>query len=197
MTDTLRCGIIVGSTRPGRLGASVASWVAKGFEGRPDIEARVLDLRDFDIPYYEHDKPASRLPDEELPHPWAREIKRCDCFIVVAPEYNHGFPAVLKSALDAVYHPWVRKPMAIASYGGWSGGSRAAEQLRLVACELQMAPVRSAVVIQFAYNHFDAEGGAKEMDATLPSLTAMIDDLVWWGSALKDARERVPVGSPA
>ena len=95
---------------------------------------------------------------------WADIIGPADGFIVITPEYNHGYPAVLKSALDAVYREWVRKPIAFVSYGGWAAGTRSVEQLRTVAIELQMAPIRPSVALQLAPRLFDAEGNLKDPD---------------------------------
>jgi NAD(P)H-dependent FMN reductase len=96
---------------------------------------------------------------------------------------------VLKSALDAVYKEWNRKPVAFASYGGWSGGTRAVQQLRLVAVELQMVPVRGSLVLQFAPRLFDEEGNLKDPNFYNAAATRMLDDLAWWALALTSARE--------
>ena len=101
----------------------------------------------------------------------------------------HGYPAVLKSHLDAVYAPWNRKPLGIVSYGSAAGGYRAAEQLRQVAVELQMVPVREQVGLPLVWTLFDEEGRLKNADALLPFTRRLIDDVLWWAGALKPARE--------
>ena len=102
----------------------------------------------------------------------------------------HGYPAILKSALDATYGEWVRRPVSFVSYGGWSGGTRAVEQLRQVVVELQMAPVRGSVVLQFAPRLFDEDGRLQNAEFFEAAATRMLDDLAWWAAALKEARTR-------
>ena len=183
--------VILGSTRQGRFGETVARWLFPIVESREDLTAELVDLRDWKLPYY--DRPsvaaASGYDNDEQCLAWAEVVGRADGFLIITPEYNFGYPAVLKSALDAVYKEWNRKPVAFASYGGWSGGSRAVEQLRSVAVELQMVPVRGQLVFQFAGRLFDEEGKPKSADFYNAAATRMLDDLAWWAVALKKARE--------
>jgi NAD(P)H-dependent FMN reductase len=107
----------------------------------------------------------------------------------VAPEYNHGYPAVLKNALDHVYAGWNKKPMGFVSYGGSSGGIRAVQQLRQVAIELQLAPLRDEVNIAFAMKALAPDGTPTEaMHQT--RLETLLDELTWWGQALQVARAK-------
>ncbi|HWE62225.1 MAG TPA: NAD(P)H-dependent oxidoreductase [Chloroflexota bacterium] len=182
---------ILASTRQGRFGDTVARWLFPLVERRDDLTAELVDLRAWLLPYY--DRPiaaaASTPADYEADvQPWAQLVGKADGFLVITPEYNHGYPAALKSALDAVYAEWNRKPIAFASYGGWSGGTRAVEQLRQVAIELQMAPVRNTVALPFAKRTFDAEGNPPNPDFYHAAVTSMLDDLAWWAAALKHAR---------
>jgi NAD(P)H-dependent FMN reductase len=184
--------VIEGSTRSARFADTVTRWLIPIVEARPDLTAELADLRDWSFPYYDRARPASQTTPEdyeEKVRPWAELVGRADGFIIITPEYNHGYPAVLKSALDALYGEWVRKPVAFVSYGGWSGGVRAVEQLRLVAVELQMAPVRGSVVLQFAPRLFDEEGRMQNAPFFEAAATRMLDDLAWWTRALKAARE--------
>jgi NAD(P)H-dependent FMN reductase len=183
---------VLGSTRQGRFGPTVARWLLPLMEGRTDLTAELADLRDWILPYYDRTATAamSTFADYEPEvQPWARLVGKADGFVIITPEYNHGYPAVLKSALDAVYLEWVRKPVAFVSYGGWSGGTRAVEQLRQVAIELQMAPVRGSVVLQFAPRAFDKEGNLQNADFYNAAAVRMLDDLAWWATALKSARQ--------
>lgn len=183
--------VILGSTRQGRFGETVARWLFPIVESREDLSAEMVDLRDWKLPYY--DRPnvaaASEYDDDEKTRAWAEVVGRADGFLIITPEYNFGYPAVLKSALDAVYKEWNRKPVAFASYGGWSGGTRAVQQLRLVAVELQMVPVRGSLVLQFAPRLFDEEGNLKDPNFYNAAATRMLDDLAWWALALTSARE--------
>lgn len=180
--------VILASTRQGRFGKTVVDWLYPIVAQRPDLTAGLVDLRDWKMPYYDSPSSASARPPEEEPQAWARLIGSADGFLIVTPEYNHGYPAVLKSALDAVYHPWNRKPVAFVSYGGWSGGARAVEQLREVVIELQMAPTRNTIAFQFVNRVFDETGKPNTEGFYRAAANRVLDDLVWWARALKAAR---------
>src|SRR6202049_862883 len=185
--------VIVGSTREGRFSEKPAQWILEHLKKRDGVDARLLDLRDFTMPFFDQPVPPAmpgRPPYEnEVVKKWTAEIVRSDGFIFVTPEYNYGPAAVLKNAIDWVYPEWHRKAAAFVSYGS-AGGARSVQQLRLTAIELQLAPVRSSVHIPVAtlWAHF--QGG--DVEAALAELAApagaMIDDLLWWTAALKTAR---------
>ncbi len=147
----LNVKVIVGSTRPGRFSEKVLPWVEESLKGRSDISYEVMDLRDHPLPLY--DQPISPASVEggayahEEVRAFAQKIREADAYLIIAPEYNHGYSAVLKNALDSVYVEWNKKAVGFVSYGS-VGGGRVVEQLRQVAVELQMAPIRSAVHIQ-------------------------------------------------
>jgi NAD(P)H-dependent FMN reductase len=179
----LQIAVIVGSTREGRFGDTVARWFAREARERGDMLVDVIDLAEVDIP--------AVLPRHPTPaiQTYAERIERADGFVVITPEYNHSFPAALKQAIDVVFTPWRRKPVGFVSYGGMSGGLRAVEQLRLVFAELHATTVRETVCFPMAPARFDASG--EPVDATGPAAAAktMLDDLTWWASALRTARE--------
>jgi NAD(P)H-dependent FMN reductase len=185
--------VIVGSTRQGRFSEKPAQWIFQRLKNRGGVDARLLDLRDFPMPFFDQPVPPA-MPgrpayENEVVKKWTAEIARSDGFIFVTPEYNYGPSAVLKNALDWVYPEWNRKAAAFVSYGS-AMGARGVQQLRLTAIELQLAPVRSSVYIPVAtlWAHFqggDVEAGLTELEATAKT---MIDDLVWWTAALKAAR---------
>ena len=189
--------VIVGSTRQGRFSEKPAQWILQRLESRGGIETRLLDLREFPLPFFDQPVPPAmpgRPPYEnEMVKRWTAEIARSDGFIFVTPEYNFGPPAVLKNALDWVYPEWNRKAVAFVSYGS-ALGARSVQQLRERAIELQLAPVRSSVHIPVAtlWAHFqggDVEAGLAALEA--PAKT-MIEDLLWWSTALKAARATAP-----
>jgi NAD(P)H-dependent FMN reductase len=189
--------VIVGSTRQGRFSEKPAQWILQRLESRGGIETRLLDLREFPLPFFDQPVPPAmpgRPPYEnEMVKKWTAEIARSDGFIFVTPEYNFGPPAVLKNALDWVYPEWNRKAVAFVSYGS-ALGARSVQQLRETAIELQLAPVRSSVHIPVAtlWAHFqggDVEAGLAALEA--PAKT-MIEDLLWWSTALKAARATAP-----
>ncbi|MEA3069620.1 MAG: hypothetical protein QOD29_1066 [Alphaproteobacteria bacterium] len=189
--------VIVGSTRQGRFSEKPAQWILQRLKSRGDIETRLLDLREFPLPFFDQPVPPAmpgRPPYEnEMVKKWTAEIARSDGFIFVTPEYNFGPPAVLKNALDWVYPEWNRKAVAFVSYGS-ALGARSVQQLRETAIELQLAPVRSSVHIPVAtlWAHFqggDVEAGLAQLEAPAKS---MIEDLLWWTAALKAARATAP-----
>jgi len=186
--------VIVGSTRQGRSSEKPAQWILQQLRKREEIEARLLDLRDFPMPFFDQPAPPAmpgRPPYEhDVVKNWTAQIAASDGFVFVTPEYNHGPSAVLKNAIDWVYPEWNRKAAAFVSYGS-AMGARSVQQLRQIAVELQMTPVRSCVHIPVAtlWAHFqggEVEKGLAELDK---HADAMIDDLIWWTAALKAARE--------
>ena len=185
--------VIIGSTREGRFSEKPARWILQHLRKRDGLEARLLDLRDFPMPFFDQATPPAmpgRRPYEhEVVKKWTAEIARSDGFVFVTPEYNYGPAAVLKNALDWVYPEWNRKAAAFVSYGSVAG-ARGVQQLREIAIELQLAPVRSSVHIPVAvlWAHFqggDVDAGLAELAGSAGTLT---DDLLWWTTALKMAR---------
>jgi NAD(P)H-dependent FMN reductase len=185
--------VIVGSTRQGRFSEKPAQWIFQHLQKRDAIAARLLDLRDFPMPFF--DQPMTpampgRAPYEnEVVKRWTAAIAASDGFVFVTPEYNYGPSAVLKNALDWVYPEWNRKAAAFVSYGTVSG-ARGVQQLRETLIELQMTSIRPSVHIPVAtlwahYQGGDVGKGLAELEAPAK---AMIDDLLWWTSALKTAR---------
>jgi NAD(P)H-dependent FMN reductase len=187
--------VIVGSTREGRFSEKPATWILQHLKKRAAVDARLLDLRDFPMPFF--DQPASpsrpgRAPyTDEAVRRWTAAIAQSDGFIFVTPEYNYGTSAVLKNAIDWVYSEWNRKAAGCVSYGA-AMGARAVQQLRESLIEVQAAPIRTSVHIPVPtlwahYTGGNVEAGLAELEAPA---NAMIDDLLWWTEALKAARAR-------
>lgn len=181
--------VIVGSTREGRFGPTVANWFVEHAEQRGDLEIDVVDLADFDIPI--HYGPAGSAAMA----PFRERIGAADAFVVVTPEYNHGYPATLKQAIDFVHAEWQAKPVGFVSYGGISGGLRAVEQLRLVFAELHAVTIRDGVSLHYGWNLFDEAGSMHEPENPLVAVKAMLDELTWFARALRTARAEHPYGS--
>jgi NAD(P)H-dependent FMN reductase len=186
--------VIIGSTRQGRFSEKPAQWIFQQLKKRDDLEARLLDLRDYPMPFFDQAVPPAtpgRAPYEnEVVKKWTAAIAASDGFIFVTPEYNHGMSAVLKNAIDWVYPEWNRKAAAFVSYGSVMG-ARSVEHLREVMIEIQIAPIRSSVHIPVAtlMAHFkgeDVNKGLAELDKVA---NTMIDDLLWWTTTLKVARK--------
>ena len=147
--NSLTLHVIIGSTRQHRFSEKAARYVFDELKKKEDVHAELIDLRDWPLPFY--DEPISPAVNKgnysnELGKEWAAKIGEADGYIMVAPEYNHGYSAVLKNALDWVFPEWNGKPLGFVSYGN-AGGARAIEQLRQVVIELQMVPIRSAIHI--------------------------------------------------
>ena len=183
--------IIVGSTREGRFADKPAQWLAKIAKSRGDVEVEIVDLKDYPLPFLGEARPdADAASQEAAGKAWQAKLEQFDGYIFTAAEYNHAPTAVLKNALDSARAEWFRKPAGFVGYGG-VGGARAVEQLRMIAVELQMAPVKSAVHIGWA-DYLPVMQGQKtleELDHLNQNATALLDDVVWWARALKAARE--------
>jgi NAD(P)H-dependent FMN reductase len=188
----LKIGIIVGTTRATRFGHKAGQWIHDFAAKRDDIDIELIDLRDFPLPFFDEVASNAWAPTQnEVGLRWQKKMAEFDGYIFVTAEYNHGVPAVLKNALDYAYTEWNRKAAACVGYGA-VGGARAIEQLRQVFVELQMAPTRAGVNIQGAdFMAVWRQGKAiAELEHLKPSAEAMLDDLVWWTSALKTARSK-------
>lgn len=191
----LKIALIIGSTRPNRFADTPARWLLEGAAGRSDLTLETLDLRDQGLALF--DEPASpNFTGGAYSHPaaesWRHRIGGYDGYIATVAEYNHGPTGALKNAFDSAFYEWNRKPIGFIGYGG-VGGARAIEQLRGVAVELQMAPVKAEVNI--AMDPFvGVLMHGKSLDDysyLVDARTRLLDEMAWWGRALKDARERI------
>ncbi|RSN68507.1 NADPH-dependent oxidoreductase [Actinomadura sp. WAC 06369] len=188
----LRLAVIIGSTRRGRFGPTVAEWFAGRARRRPDLDVDLVDLAACALP--------QALPDEDEPAPPAvaalgRRLAAADGFAVVTPEYNRGYPGVLKTAIDWYYDEWRAKPVAVVSYGRESGGLQAAAQLREVFTELEAVPIRDGVALPCYWRDFAADGSWPKTGAECnTTVTTTLDRLSWWARALRDARIAHPYG---
>lgn len=193
MSENISVKVIVGSTREGRFSDKPAAWIAEELKKQEGLSVEILDLRDFDLPFFnEPVSPAYKAEpykNSEVAK-FTAKIAEGDAYVIVTPEYNHGTSGVLKNAMDWVYQEWNNKPVGFVSYGS-VGGARAVEQLRLIAVELQMAPMREAV--HFLGNeYFPVLFGKAEASDMFAKATEqagkMIAQLSWWAKALKNAR---------
>lgn len=183
----VKIAVVVGSTRPGRRSKQVADWVLARATSRGGADFEMLDLADYDLPLLDEPLPPS-LGNYQHEHTksWAATIARFDGFIFVTAEYNHSVPGVLKNALDYLYEEWNNKAAGFVSYGS-AGGVRAAENLRLIAGELQMADVRAQVALPFAtdfenFTTFTPSNAAEE------ALEPLLQQLIAWATALRTLR---------
>jgi len=185
-----KIAIIIGSTREVRFGEKAARWFYDIAAAREDLEAELVDLRDFPMPFFDEVASNAWAPSKnEVAQRWQKKVAEFDGYVFVTPEYNHSIPAVLKNALDYAYPEWNRKPAACVGYGS-VGATRAIEQLRLICVELQLAPTRTGVHIQGA-DFFAAQREGKsltELTYLQPNAANLLNELVWWANALRAAR---------
>lgn len=188
----MKIQVILGSTRPQRQSEKVGKWVIEQISKNKEVKAELIDLRDWPLPFYNEVSGVGYLKGNfsiDLAKKWGKKIGEADGYIIVTPEYNHGYSAVLKNALDYAYVEWNNKPVAFVAYGGMVSGSRAVEQLRQVAIELQMTPIREAVYISGVWSAFNEDGSPKDSTVN-DSLNSLLVQLLWWTKALKTAREK-------
>lgn len=192
--STMKIQIIMGSTRQGRFVEKPAKWIYEAAKKKEGIEVELIDLRDWPLPFFDEAVSPSMNKGNytnELAAKWAKKVGEADGYIIIAPEYNHGYPAVLKNALDYVYSEWNNKPVGFVSYGGIAGGTRSVQQLRQVVIELQMMPIRNGVHIPMYWTQLD-EKGELNMDAHTEGAENLLKQLLYWAKILKSARETIP-----
>ncbi len=190
--DTLNIGVILGSTRNKRFSEYPALWIQEQGAKHPGLSLNLIDLRDFSLPFLSDAVNPSKkngVYTEESVTAFAEKIRAQDGYIIVTPEYNHSYPAVLKNAIDHIKPEWERKPMACVSYGTY-GGVRAVEQLRLVMIDMHTVPLKYGVHITAPWDLRNEDGTLRE-NSLFPyetSAHSMLTELTWWAHALKTAR---------
>lgn len=178
--EKLHIGIIVGSTREGRVSPQVAAWVKELADQRNDANYEIVDIKDFELPLLGETSETKNIER------WNQKLNELDGFVFVAAEYNHGMTASLKNALDLARNPWNNKAAGIVSYGS-AMGARAAEQLRNVLGELQIADVRVQVLLSL-FTDFENWTTFKPAELHKDNLNAMLDQVLAWSGALKSIR---------
>jgi NAD(P)H-dependent FMN reductase len=195
MESELKLGVILASTREGRRGEGFARWIHARLSERQGAKIELLDLRDWRLPNYDHAAMpgvAEKSYTDPTARGWVEKIDALDGYVIVTPEYTHGYPGGLKNAIDHGYAAWANKPVAFVSYGGTAAGARAVEQLRLVAIELRMVPIRDEVNVRLIGVALDERGQPTE-EFYAKRAAAMIDTLLWWARMTKEGRERHPL----
>lgn len=183
----LNIGIIIGSTRPGRVGNQVGNWVYENVSAE-GVTFSLIDLLDFNLQNIDEIKPGgSGKYDHEHTKQWAKVIEPLDGFIFVTPEYNHSLPGALKNALDFLGPEWHNKAAGIVSYGS-VGGARSAEHLRQILTELYVANVRQQVMINRILEFNKDNDFLPNESLHLPELQMLVGQVVAWAGALKGLR---------
>lgn len=188
MSD-LKIAVIVGSTRPRRVGDQVAAWVLDHATAHGGAQYELVDLADLQLSRLDESVPAAMgAYQHDHTREWAALVADFDGFVFVTPEYNRSIPGSLKNAIDFVYSEWNNKAAGIVSYGGVVSGARAAEHLRGILAELQVASVRQQVMLSTGADFENYTTLKTPGDAHTAALTTLLDQLVSWSAALKTAR---------
>ena len=193
MSEPVKVGLIYGSARQGRFCDIVARWTAKELGASGKFIVEVIDPA-------AHGRAARNEATTQEASDYRAlrtQLGEADAFVVVTPEYNHGYPAALKELIDSAGEEWYAKPVAFVSYGGVSGGLRAVEQLRQVFAELHVVSIRDSISFQNAWQVFDAKGSPAESERCSAQMSRMLAKLHWWAIALRTARETAPYATAA
>jgi len=197
MSSPLRIGIIIGSTRPGRVGDQVANWVAEHANRLGEAEYTVVDIADANLPLLDEAVPASAgRYEHDHTRAWAETIDQFDGFVFVTSEYNHAPSPSLLNAISFIYREWNDKAAAIVSYGALSSGIRAADKLRSSLGELQIADIRQQLAFSF-FHDFENWTTFKPGEQHVASLQALTEQLESWSAALKPVRAEKALASAA
>jgi NAD(P)H-dependent FMN reductase len=184
--------VIIASTRPGRVGLPVGEWFAALAREHGAFEVEVTDLAELDLPLMdEPNHPRLRQYTNDHTKAWSARVDASDAFALITPEYNHGFTAPLKNAIDFLHEEWRYKPVGFVSYGGVAAGTRAMQMLKPVLVGLKMTPVLEAVNIPFVRQFIDDEEQFQPNELLEQAADAMLDELVRVEAALRTLRTPV------
>lgn len=179
--EKLNVGIILGSTRQGRLSPQVGEWVKGIADQRGDANYEIVDIADYQLPLL-----GTTDGTEPGIAAWNEKLNTLDGFVFIVQEYNHSITGALKNALDLAREPWNNKAAGIVSYGS-TGGARAAEHLRGILGELMVADVRVHPTLSL-FTDFENYTTFKPADLHLDNVNAMLDQVIAWSGALKTIR---------
>jgi NAD(P)H-dependent FMN reductase len=182
--------IIIASTRPGRVGLPVARWFEERARAHGAFDIRIADLAELDLPFMdEPNHPRLRQYTKQHTKDWSAIVEAADAFVFVMPEYNFGFTAPLKNALDYLNQEWRYKPVGLVSYGGISAGTRSVQMIKQVVTALKLTPVLEAVSIPFVKQFLDDEGTIHPNDVMIEAAGAMLEELLRYEAALRPLRD--------
>lgn len=179
--EKLAIGIILGSTRQGRVSPQVGEWVKGIAEERGDAEYEIVDIADFNLPFL-----GEGTGEEAGLKAWSEKISSLDGYVFVVQEYNHSITGVLKNAIDSAHQEWNNKAAGIVSYGS-TGGARAAEHLRGILAELQIADVRTHPTLSL-FTDFENFSEFKPAELHDENVNGMLNQVISWSTALKSVR---------
>jgi NAD(P)H-dependent FMN reductase len=187
-----RLSIIIGSTRPGRAGLPIADWFADRARRHGGFEIDVVDLAELNLPLLdEPNHPRLRQYTHQHTKDWSTRVAGSDAFVIVTPEYNHGYSPATKNAIDYLHHEWHYKPVGFVCYGGVAAGTRAMQQLKQVVTALRMLPLTDAVNIPFHTQFLDDDGRVQANEVMEQAAEVMLDELLRVQATLRPLRESV------
>ncbi|MBD8071571.1 NADPH-dependent FMN reductase [Bacillus sp. PS06] len=180
-TEKLNVGIILGSTRDGRVSPQVGAWIKEIAEQRGDANYEIVDIADYQLPFL-----GTTDGTEPGIAAWNEKLNSLDGFVFIVQEYNHSITGALKNAIDFAREAWNNKAAGIVSYGS-TGGARAAEHLRGIMGELLIADVRVHPTLSL-FTDFENFTTFKPADIHHDNVNAMLDQVIAWSGALKTLR---------
>lgn len=185
-----KLGVVVASVREGRAGLPIAQWFVDRARAHGGFDVTLIDLKDVKLPLLEEPHhPRLKKYQQETTKAWSALVAPLDAFVFVTAEYNYSTPPALVNALDHLYHEWNYKAAGLVTYGGISGGMRAAQMLKLTLMALKMVPINEAVPIPFFSQMMDKESGTfTPTEAYDKGAGAMLDELKKWDAALATLR---------
>jgi NAD(P)H-dependent FMN reductase len=192
--------IIIASTRPGRVGPSVAKWIYDRAVDHGGFDVELIDLAEVNLPMFDEPRhPRLRQYEHQHTKDWSAIIDRADAYIFVIPEYNYGFNAAVKNAIDYLHQEWEHKPVGFVSYGGVAAGTRAVQMLKQVVTTLKMVPTFESVNIPFVATFLDEKRVLQPNEIMQQAATDLLDQLLKLAVALKPLRapEPEPAVAPA
>ena len=189
--------VIIASTRPGRAGQPIAEWFYEQAVAHHGFEVELVDLAARKLPLMdEPHHPRLRKYTHQHTRDWSAKVDAADAFVFVMPEYNYGFTAPLKNAIDYLHQEWAYKPVGFVSYGGVAAGTRAVQMLKQVVTTLKMTPLTEAVAIPFFFQLLDEEGRLQATEIMEQAASAMLGELQRMERALRPLRQE-PAGAQA
>jgi NAD(P)H-dependent FMN reductase len=185
-----RIAVVIGSTRPKRICRGIAEWIKDAAHRDSPLSYELIDLAEIDLPFLDEPlKAALREYEHEHTRAWSRIVSSYSGFVFVFPQYNWGYPAPLKNALDFLYHEWHDRPAASVTYGT-RGGNRGAQQLHGVLEGLHMRPLKDRIEVAIADDDVDEAGQLRDLNATLRPYLAQVRQLdAQLVEALKDTEQ--------
>jgi NAD(P)H-dependent FMN reductase len=181
--------VVIASTRPTRVGLAVGNWFVDRAVERASFDVDLVDLAELDLPFMdEPEHPRFARYVHEHTKRWSARVAAADAFVFVTPEYNHGYNAPLKNAIDYLHHEWEHKPVGFVSYGGVAAGTRAVQQLKPVVTVLRMTPLSDAVYIPWVHQHIDEERRFQPTGAMETAAAAVLEALERYEAALRPLR---------